>query len=449
MSLAQGHTKDAYVTLQFGDFLLGARVLGQSIRETGTKKDLIALCSETVSENAKRILVADGWKIRPIKRVRKGWGFFDEVFSKLHIWNMTEYERIVYLDSDVLVLSNIDHMFDCGTFCITYRHSDHFNAGVLVVEPSEHVFNDLVQRSKKMAWNNGDQSFLNAYFKDVRYVQMFNWSDSTRQQKPMRLPAGLNADTVTYYLHSRWIVPLEELKVIHYTLGPVSKPWIWWTTYLFDLNWKWNEVRNRLPKHSEFEHSSQVFFTGALFFIPYLLLAAFFTFLNCWGSSIARHTPIIVLGFINDRLPHVIPVVFLLSSYFLTYKFIVPSTMIPSHAKYVFSLWSQSFFVIFFGTYCYLCHTASNGSQTVSRKKKHTLKLYIMFLASYILLGIVPPMVEPFSMRLISVLVLAIVHIWICQVAGGLVIRMWSGPKKMGNEANGILDALSYKTNAD
>ena len=437
-SLAQGNTKDAYVTLQFGNFLLGARVLGQSIRETGTTKDLVVLCSETVSENAKRILEADGWKIRPIEKVRKskGWGYFDQVFSKLHIWNMTDYERIVYLDSDALVLSNIDHMFDCGTFCVTYRHSDFFNAGVIVVEPSKHVYDDLVRMSNEVPSWKEDQVLLNAYFRDVRSTPMFNWSDNTRQQKPMRLQAGLNPDTVAYYLHSRWLIPQEELKVIHYTIGPVSKPWVWWTTYLFDLNWKWNEVRNRLPRHIELEDSFQVLFTGALFFAPYLLLAAFFASLNLCGSTVAKYAPI------GDKLPHATPVAFLLLSYFLTYKFIVPSTMVPSHAKYVFSLWSQMLLVIFFGTYCRLCHLSNNGGQTVVPRKK-MLKLYTIFLASYIILGIVPPIVQTFYMRLIAAIVLAIVHILVCQVVGQRVIRMWSGPRKIENYS--ILDGVLNK----
>lgn len=48
---------DAYVTLLYGDeFLLGVRVLGKSIRDTGSKKDMVALISDGVSEYAKQLL---------------------------------------------------------------------------------------------------------------------------------------------------------------------------------------------------------------------------------------------------------------------------------------------------------------------------------------------------------------------------------------------------------
>lgn len=48
---------EAYVTLLYGDeFLLGVRVLGKSIRDTGSNKDMVALVSDGVSEYAKKLL---------------------------------------------------------------------------------------------------------------------------------------------------------------------------------------------------------------------------------------------------------------------------------------------------------------------------------------------------------------------------------------------------------
>lgn len=48
---------EAYVTLLYGDeFLLGVRVLGKSIRDTGSKKDMVVLVSDGVSHYAKKLL---------------------------------------------------------------------------------------------------------------------------------------------------------------------------------------------------------------------------------------------------------------------------------------------------------------------------------------------------------------------------------------------------------
>lgn len=49
---------EAYVTLLYGDeFLLGVRVLGKSIRDTRSNKDMVVLVSDGVSHYAKNLLL--------------------------------------------------------------------------------------------------------------------------------------------------------------------------------------------------------------------------------------------------------------------------------------------------------------------------------------------------------------------------------------------------------
>lgn len=56
-SFGSESTKEAYVTLLYGDeFLLGVRVLGKSIRDTGSNKDMVVLVSDGVSDYSKKLL---------------------------------------------------------------------------------------------------------------------------------------------------------------------------------------------------------------------------------------------------------------------------------------------------------------------------------------------------------------------------------------------------------
>ncbi|KAI4338619.1 hypothetical protein MLD38_023655 [Melastoma candidum] len=112
-------SQEAYVTLLYGDeFLLGVRVLGKSIRDTGTTKDLVVLVSDGVSDYAKDLLQADGWIVEKISllanpnRVRptRFWG----VYTKLKIFNLTNYKKVVYLDADTIVVKSIEDLFKCG-----------------------------------------------------------------------------------------------------------------------------------------------------------------------------------------------------------------------------------------------------------------------------------------------------------------------------------------------
>lgn len=54
---AAAATEEAYVTLLYGDeFVLGVRVLGKSLRDTGTRRDMVVLVSDGVSEYSRKLL---------------------------------------------------------------------------------------------------------------------------------------------------------------------------------------------------------------------------------------------------------------------------------------------------------------------------------------------------------------------------------------------------------
>jgi hypothetical protein len=58
---AAAGTEEAYVTLLYGDeFVLGVRVLGKSLRDTGTRRDMVVLVSDGVSEYSRKLLQVCG-----------------------------------------------------------------------------------------------------------------------------------------------------------------------------------------------------------------------------------------------------------------------------------------------------------------------------------------------------------------------------------------------------
>ncbi|KAL5990592.1 hypothetical protein ACLOJK_011494 [Asimina triloba] len=265
---------EAYVTLLYGDeFLLGVRVLGKSIRDTGSTKDMVVLVSDGVSDYAKKLLQADGWIVEVISllanpnsiRPKRFWG----VYTKLKIFNMTNYKKVVYLDADTIVLKNIDELFKCGKFCANLKHSERLNSGVMVVEPSEVVFKDMMSKVKTLhSYTGGDQGFLNSYYVGFANAHVFDPSLSSEElnSRPVpemeKLSTLYNADVGLYMLankntvadslmtnfkESRWMVDEKELRVIHYTLGPL-KPWDWWTAWLLKPVDIWQIARENLQE---------------------------------------------------------------------------------------------------------------------------------------------------------------------------------------------------------
>lgn len=283
-------TDEAYVTLLYGDeFLLGVRVLGKSIRNTGSNKDMVVLVSDGVSDYAKSLLRADGWIVEMISllanpnrvRPKRFWG----VYTKLKIFNMTDYKKVVYLDADTIVVKNIDDLFKCGKFCANLKHSERLNSGVMVVEPSESLFNDMMSKIKTTAsYTGGDQGFLNSYYSEFPNAHVFepNLSSEVLRSRPVpemeRLSTLYNADVGLYMLANKWMVDENELRVIHYTLGPL-KPWDWWTSWLLKPVDVWQDVREQLeeslPGTGGGQNPKDSFLVKFLFLLPFCALLFF------------------------------------------------------------------------------------------------------------------------------------------------------------------------------
>ena len=345
---------------------------------------------------------------------------------------MTEYERVVFLDSNVLVVSNMDHLFRCGTFCAAIRHSDYFNSGVMVIEPSTAVFNDMLKKVPVLpSYDGGDQGFLNQYFKDFIYAAFFNVSHLRKQHQPMRIPSGFNADIGQYYCLSKWLIPKKEMWAMHMDLWKLQ-PWVWWQNRLLDLNWKWTSVRKRLPCHVYGDHTAE-FLLWPGFWAPYPFALLLFLGLRCFSHWVDGGDKIRHFDAFNRQFSHLLPLPVLCVSYLLALVYMVPTSMLPSQAEFVFWLWSSFFVLLFLGTYCCLCHLASklqqaSTSQNVTKKLLRTLLLFLVFTVSHLFQAFLPLAIAVFYKRVRVFLVLSVIHLVVSQVTGHAVIRVWSKP---------------------
>ncbi|XWS42611.1 hypothetical protein CRYUN_Cryun16bG0028700 [Craigia yunnanensis] len=297
-------SKEAYVTLLYGDeFLLGVRVLGKSIRDTGSTKDMVVLVSDGVSDYAKKLLKADGWIVEKISllanpnqfRPKRFWG----VYTKLKIFNMTNYKKVVYLDADTIVVKSIEDLFKCEKFCANLKHSERLNSGVMVVEPSEAVFNDMIGKVNTLpSYTGGDQGFLNSYYSDFPNARVFDPNipqevlKSRTVPKMERLSTLYNADVGLYMLANKWMVDESELRVIHYTLGPL-KPWDWWTSWLLKPVDVWQNVREQLeeslPGTGGGKNPNDELLVKVLFILPFcVLLFCYYRSFFQTGGSLCR-----------------------------------------------------------------------------------------------------------------------------------------------------------------
>nr|GLL30529.1 putative UDP-glucuronate:xylan alpha-glucuronosyltransferase 4 [Ipomoea trifida] len=214
--------REAYVTIIHSSeaYVCGAIALAQSIKQFTSTKDLILLIDETISQKSLTGLRAAGWKTKKIKRIRSPHAeknaYNEWNYSKLRIWQLVEYDKLIFIDSDFILLRNLDKFFTYPQLSAVGNSRHVFNSGLMLVEPSECTFKTLMQKTKTTgSYNGGDQGFLN---------EVFSWWH--------RWPAALN------FLKDYLVVPDDKREVpknvytVHF-LG--MKPWKCYRDY--DCNW--------------------------------------------------------------------------------------------------------------------------------------------------------------------------------------------------------------------
>ncbi|KAL5060999.1 hypothetical protein RYX36_032603 [Vicia faba] len=245
--------KLAYVTVLHSseEYVCGAITLAQSIllsrKSISESIDLVLLADDSIGLESTRGLKAAGWKITRIQRIRspfaneKAYNRWN--YSKLRIWQLTMYDKIIFIDSDLLVLKNIDSFFAYPQLSAAPNEDVIFNSGLTVVEPSQCMFEYMMNKTSKVKpYNGGDQGFVN---------EVFTWWH--------RLPSKIN------YMKSFKIIGdnkhqiQNDVYTIHY-LG--LKPWMCYRDY--DCNWDlqdhyvyasdsanevWWKVYDTMPKH--------------------------------------------------------------------------------------------------------------------------------------------------------------------------------------------------------
>ena len=218
------------LTDDFDKYYLGAEKLIKSIKTaTGTDDvefKILELDSRPVQDQAIRnALLRAGWSFLRLPRIpprndEKTHSRFRDQFTKLHYWNMTEYERVLYLDSDCAVVGNLDELLSMNITSKPLwatrdirdgRWADTFNLGVFVIRPSSSEFLRLMRDKddKLVVFEElmSEQGFLNAVYHG-------QWGEIGFRNNAN---LGVYTDDRQY-----WGKHEAGINVIHFTM---SKPW--------------------------------------------------------------------------------------------------------------------------------------------------------------------------------------------------------------------------------
>ncbi|OLN85018.1 Glycogenin-1-like protein 2 [Colletotrichum chlorophyti] len=173
----------AYCTLVTNDgYVLAAAVLAESIRKTGTTiPRCVLITPETMSKESVSKLQAAFDLVIPVSTMTAvstanlniiGRPDLHATMTKIHLWSLTQFRRVLYLDSDTLVLSNLDHVFELPK-SIDFAAApeigfpDCFNSGVMLLRPDATTYAELAEFAARVdSFDGGDQGLLNVFFGD-------------------------------------------------------------------------------------------------------------------------------------------------------------------------------------------------------------------------------------------------------------------------------------------
>jgi lipopolysaccharide biosynthesis glycosyltransferase len=245
-----------FVTVCNREYLIGFEVMLKSLIDTNprvvnenipftiisndlTHDDLIT--SKKIYNNIllKNYDVSKYDQIELIKSEQTGFGDY----TKYEIFSLIDFDKIIFLDSDIVVLGNIDHIIDYTESFGAVRelYIDQFNTGVMVINKkylSEKITNDLINLTLIYGiTEHFDQDIINFYFSDVIQPIPIEYNYLKTYSKHVFINTGLP----------------KYIKILHFI---AKKPWqnkplvsleegtLWQERYWFDYYSKILKLKN-------------------------------------------------------------------------------------------------------------------------------------------------------------------------------------------------------------
>lgn len=237
----------AYITISTSkSYLLGIMAMYLSLKQTGTKiplyamlpRDLVKeeekLC-EQLKENGINIIEYNNSISIPQQLIdnneNHGDRRFSHTFDKLLVFEQTQFDKIVYLDADIYILHNIDHLFQLPHMSAMIAGKSYpgnedwvdLTSGIMTIVPEQGLsakFEKLIPDVIRTKGICGDQDILQAYYSD--------WP-----QHP-ELDMGEKYGVIAYYAkyyekhlgykYTNNVADPHSVAVIHY--AGEKKPWM-------------------------------------------------------------------------------------------------------------------------------------------------------------------------------------------------------------------------------
>lgn len=256
------------------EYLQLAIVLGYSITmyadvDNRVDRIIVTPFGDDLRDTVKQKLEFAGWTVVQMPAISPPAGVnVDTVkharyvgcFSKLHVFNMTQYDVVLSLDADTMLCGNImelftyyaPHMQKHGVHLAMARDSISdanadatFNAGVMLVRPSRTLTEELISNPHSVTFNHAlsEQGFLTAVFNTTHYIH----AESAYKQLHV-LPQKFNLMAhIASTDQALWQKTRKDARIFHFTwLKPTAQFLLLRCAYMGTLHFckRWTHIQH-------------------------------------------------------------------------------------------------------------------------------------------------------------------------------------------------------------
>ena len=184
--LTSTELKDA---LKDENFLTCRSILYRLLKHPRTRtsnRDIIVYVTDTISEKMRDVLISDGAIVKVIEpihlTINSTNGKIDLNYLKLHLWKEIEYDSVFYIDSNALIMKNLDDAFEYsrspGFEFLAAQELDSglrelstFTTSMMLIKPNLTVFETILENvvdKNKYHVDSSEQGLLNWVYRNKR-----------------------------------------------------------------------------------------------------------------------------------------------------------------------------------------------------------------------------------------------------------------------------------------
>lgn len=172
----------AYATVITKDFYLPFLIRQKQLMEKfGCKYPFVAIISDSISENTKIELKKYNIQYKEVPTLKFKCSEentrYEDTLNKFHCFNLTEYDKVFFLDADIILFENLDYLFDKIEFInedflyliltngeqkqLLNNHEEKrvYASCVMFLKPSIKIFNEIIELAKNGVYNT-DEEFI-------------------------------------------------------------------------------------------------------------------------------------------------------------------------------------------------------------------------------------------------------------------------------------------------